>query len=246
MLWPGDEAIGKCLFIGEADDPPCNEVVGVVEDSRRQELIEGATMQYYVPVGQALLEFELESLFIRADPAAHAALIEAARREIQAISDAVRFVRVRPYRDYIDPQARSWELGATMFTVLGTLALVIAAVGLYGVLSFNVVQQRPRARRADGAGRGTGSAREHGSRPGDAPRGDRCGPRPPDRARNRGVHRSVALQRLIARPVRFGSRYADADAGWRLGRRHPGVARHPRRSECCLPGGVGAGGHGLA
>lgn len=81
------------------------------------------------------------TFFVRADPEAFGALIPAIRNELHAMSPAVRFVTVRPYRDYIDPQARSWSLGATMFTVFGALALVIAAVGLYGVLTFNIVQR---------------------------------------------------------------------------------------------------------
>ena len=81
------------------------------------------------------------TFFVRADPEAFGALIPAIRNELHAMSPAIRFVTVRPYRDYIDPQARSWSLGATMFTVFGALALAIAAVGLYGVLTFNIVQR---------------------------------------------------------------------------------------------------------
>ncbi len=140
LLWPGESAIGNCLLIGEDEPPPCNEIVGIVESSRRQELIESATMQYYVPLGQGVA-LEPETLFVRADPEAFGALIPAVRSELHAMSPALRYVSVRPYNDYVDPQARSWLLGATMFTVFGCLALVIAAVGLYGVLAFNVAQR---------------------------------------------------------------------------------------------------------
>jgi ABC-type antimicrobial peptide transport system permease subunit len=43
-------------------------------------------------------------------------------------------------RDILDPQARSWTLGAWLFTIFGALALVVAAIGLYSVLAFDVAQ----------------------------------------------------------------------------------------------------------
>jgi len=41
---------------------------------------------------------------------------------------------------------RSWKLGATMFVVFGLLALTLAAVGLYSVIAYNVVQRTHEAR----------------------------------------------------------------------------------------------------
>jgi ABC-type antimicrobial peptide transport system permease subunit len=41
----------------------------------------------------------------------------------------------------IDPRTRSWTLGATVFSIFGLLALVVASIGLYSVLSFDVAQR---------------------------------------------------------------------------------------------------------
>ncbi len=59
-------------------------------------------------------------------------------------------------RSLIDPRIRSWRLGATVFTAFGGLALLIAVVGLYSVLSFSVAQRTHKLgiRAALGAGRG--------------------------------------------------------------------------------------------
>ncbi|MGH7616768.1 MAG: FtsX-like permease family protein, partial [Gemmatimonadaceae bacterium] len=44
-------------------------------------------------------------------------------------------------QDTVDDQTRSWRLGATLFVAFGGLALVVAVVGLYGVVSYTVAQQ---------------------------------------------------------------------------------------------------------
>jgi ABC-type antimicrobial peptide transport system permease subunit len=51
------------------------------------------------------------------------------------------YITVRPMREAIDGALRSWKLGATMFVAFGTLALVVAAIGLYGVIGYNVMQR---------------------------------------------------------------------------------------------------------
>ena len=51
------------------------------------------------------------------------------------------YARVRPYDDLLDPQLRSWRLGATLYTAFGALAVVIAAIGLFSVVSYHVVQR---------------------------------------------------------------------------------------------------------
>ena len=50
-FWPGENALGKCIMIG--DPPvPCSEVVGIVADAHQSSIRETASMQYYVPLGQ--------------------------------------------------------------------------------------------------------------------------------------------------------------------------------------------------
>lgn len=138
-IWPGGDALGQCLQIG-GRNAPCTTVVGIVKDPSRNTLIEGKSMQYYVPWGQGMVGGRLRGLFIRttADPES---LSEVVRRQIQDLDPAIRFVDVQPLQSLIDPQARTWKLGATMFTVFGVLALVVAGIGLYSVLAFNVAQR---------------------------------------------------------------------------------------------------------
>src|SRR5262245_33983327 len=67
--------------------------------------------------------------------------VETVRRAMQAAMPAPGYVVVSPLEDLVDQQRRSWQLGATMFVSFGGLALLVAAVGLYGVIGYNVAQR---------------------------------------------------------------------------------------------------------
>ena len=52
LYWPGQSALGKCLQIGPGT-PACSTVVGIVENTRRQAIVEGESLLYYMPLDQA-------------------------------------------------------------------------------------------------------------------------------------------------------------------------------------------------
>ncbi|HKN66311.1 MAG TPA: FtsX-like permease family protein, partial [Gemmatimonadaceae bacterium] len=66
---------------------------------------------------------------------------ESIRRELQKLMPSPAYVTATPFADIVGGEMRSWKLGATMFVVFGLLALTLAAVGLYSVIAYNVVQR---------------------------------------------------------------------------------------------------------
>jgi putative ABC transport system permease protein len=135
-LWPNEDALGKCVRV-DADTMPCTTVVGIAEDVRRGSISE-TEMHYYMPIAQ--FHPQEGGVFVRTRGSAESQ-VDAVRRSLQALMPGASYVTVTPMSTILAPQVRSWRLGAIMFAIFGALALVLAAIGLYSVIAYNVAQR---------------------------------------------------------------------------------------------------------
>jgi predicted permease len=137
-LWPGREALGQCMRVG-ADTMPCTTVIGIAEDAFQQSLTETQRFRYYMPLDQFR---PLSGSFImvrtHGDPAVR---VETVRQALQRVMPGQGYVTAWPFSRIVGDQRRSWEIGATLFVAFGGLALVVAAIGLYAVIGYNVAQR---------------------------------------------------------------------------------------------------------
>src|SRR5439155_26374047 len=111
---------------------------GVAENISEQSLRHDSAYFYYMLATQ--LNPTQGGLFVRVRGDAARAK-EAVRRRLQREMPGASYVTLTPFSDIIGGQARSWHLGATMFVAFGVLALVLAAIGLYSVIAYNVAQR---------------------------------------------------------------------------------------------------------
>jgi putative ABC transport system permease protein len=135
-LWPGRDAIGQCVYVQR--DSTCTTVVGVSEDIHDRNIAgDSATYTYYLSAEQYSGR---PGLAVRTAGSAEG-LVEPIRRALQKEMPGISYVTVTPFSTIVGSQTRSWELGATMFTAFGLLALAVAAIGLYSVVAYNVAQR---------------------------------------------------------------------------------------------------------
>jgi predicted permease len=137
-LWPGREPLGQCFRI-DSERAACTTVIGVAEDMRVRTLTDEREYTYYLPVAQYQGELDPQ-LFARVNGRAPD-YVNALRRRLQALMPGAAYVNVVPLEDLVDPTMQSWRFGAIMFAAFGGLALVLAAVGLYSVIAYDVAQR---------------------------------------------------------------------------------------------------------
>ena len=142
VLWPGKSALGECVYWGQSRDSldTCSRVVGVVADQHNWGLRDAPIMNYFIPFGQER-GFGGTSLVVRPKEGRAAEASAILRRLLTAIDPSILFVQVESLQQEVDGQTRPWRLGASVFTLMGALALLVAAVGLYSVLSYLVAQR---------------------------------------------------------------------------------------------------------
>lgn len=136
QLFPDVPAIGQRVRIGTAAHRQDLEIVGVVADARLYQLKSGDTRAIYVPSLQEGEIASFKALVLRAE---HLSLADV-RAAVESLGH--EYVTKLETLSYVEERARLRErLTASMASLLGGLTLLLATVGLYGLLSYSVRQR---------------------------------------------------------------------------------------------------------
>jgi predicted permease len=134
-LWSNASPIGQRVLIGcQAPEP--SVVIGVVRDSVVREVGEPPQPRFYRPFARQY-DGGLTAILLETGPAP-ATMVGAVRQTLLAMGSNIRVYAVQPLSTYIDQSFTPVRWMATVLTGFGLLALVLAAIGLYGVMAYRV------------------------------------------------------------------------------------------------------------
>ena len=152
-FWPGENPIGKRLTLGEPGPDSSNvyrTVVGVVKNVRHYTLASPSRIQVYVPLHQTLNRWGTSLTISLRTTGSPAALIGPLRGAAKAVDSRVPTYDIATAAEYLD-RSISGEKALGVITIwLAAVASLVTAVGLFGIVSYAVVQRRRGAGPANG------------------------------------------------------------------------------------------------
>ncbi|MFI5231416.1 MAG: ABC transporter permease [Gemmatimonadales bacterium] len=140
LLWPGESALTKCVILGKPGSP-CRRVVGVVSEAHVMKILEPDEQRLYMPLAQ-MANTTPHGLVVRASADRVPVIVMELERMLADPNQPDAPPRVRSMTEVLAPELRPWRLGATLFSTAGLLALAVAAVGIFGSVSYTVGQRR--------------------------------------------------------------------------------------------------------
>jgi predicted permease len=139
-LWPRLDPIGRCIHFNSVTTR-CANVIGVAQTAMLVSTDEKPEPHFYVSLDHPPIKtWGASDVIVRAAPSRLADVRRSVDKLLRAeFPGAVPGLKTMA--EVMEPRYRPWQLGATLFTLFGALALLVAAIGIYSSVSYAVTQR---------------------------------------------------------------------------------------------------------
>jgi putative ABC transport system permease protein len=143
-LFPAGDALGRCVHVREPSSP-CREIVGVVRDLKWDPAAP-SVYRVFVPLPQAWTTppraLIPNFLYVRSSDVARPADVTRLHSTLTPVLSHPEEISIYRMTGLLAPQLRPWRVATILFLVLGSLGLLAAATGIYGLVAYDVTLRR--------------------------------------------------------------------------------------------------------
>ena len=139
--WPGEDPIGKSVHMGEPERPWWT-VVGVVRRVRHERLDEQNRFQFYTPTNQWFFADSALTLAVRNTQEAEL-MTQSVRDAVRSIDRNILIDRVATMETVVEHSLKDRRFVTILLSLFSSAAVLLAAIGLYGLMAFTVTQRTP-------------------------------------------------------------------------------------------------------
>jgi predicted permease len=138
QYWPNEDAMGKRVELEDGSAPAWRQVVGIVGDVRQDSLVEAGRPEVYAPLLQVPVPYMALAVRTRAEPAA---LTAAVRQAVMAVDKDQPLSGIKTMEQVLEDSVAGRRFQMSLLAVFATIALGLAVIGIYGLMSYTVNQR---------------------------------------------------------------------------------------------------------